>query len=618
MGLKRAAADPSEKQTTPATDRAREKNKKNAASEYQQLFKMGFISLEEVDMEEAQTILQSAPTASKPKGRKERNKERRLMKRGTVERKPESEASDHGAEKAKEVKEEFSAVLPGWKGWLDRLHPTLIRGLATAKFPQPTAIQGKVLTASMSDGQMSGRDILGCAPTGSGKTLAYLLPILHDLLCRSSSSSAATVSGLFALIIVPTRELAIQIEKHFKQIMRAEEAVRAVTLVGGLSQEKQERLLSYSPQIIIGTPGRLAELFASNVQLQDQLGRSLEYLVLDEADRLTESGHFKDLDTILDLFTNGLSPDTIDARKKRKTFLFSATLGQPIHGLKRRLKFNDPHPLTINAAGDATTGVSRASMANPTSLKHYRLACLEEDKLMYLAALLHHAGASSVAFRALVFVNSIALVKDLALALTLMGFAAGSLHAQMVQKQRLKSLERFTGLPQAVLVTSDVAARGLDIPAVSLVVHFHVPRTLDTFLHRSGRTARANREGNSVALVAPAESALFARLATKSQVSLHEAIPGMLAYDLAESYRKAATLARRIARQETQEGRKAREKSWEERAAEELGIDLDEAPKSKHRLHDDDDGPQAVKRIKLLEMTALKAQLSRLLPARRQ
>lgn len=585
--------------------------KADAVSEYQRFLKMGLISLEEVDAAEAQEIMQTAPTSGQPKSRKERNKERRRLKRGVGDadaddptRSPEEAACD----------EDFLTALPGWKPFFETLHPTLLRGLALAGFAQPTPIQSQVLSALRKpEGGKRGRDVLGCAPTGSGKTLAYLLPILNDLLQRPPSSPH--LRTLFALVVVPTRELALQIEKHFKQLVQTSGAVRAVTLVGGLSQEKQERLLSYSPPILIGTPGRLAETIAASEPLQTQLGSSLEYLVLDEADRLAETGHFKDLHTILDLIS-AAGKTNKESSRRRKTFLFSATLGKSVNALRRRIRFNDPHPITINAASKASEeAASTPAAANPTTLKHYRLTCLEEEKLMHLAALLHQARTSAAEGRALVFVNSIALVKDLAQSLVLLGFAAGSLHAQMVQKQRLKSLERFASLPHAVLVTSDVAARGLDISAVSLVVHYHVPRTLDTFLHRSGRTARANRVGSSVAIVSPAESTLFGRLASQGQMSLHEAVPDLLSLGLVESYRRAAVLAQQIAKAESQQNRQAREKSWEEKAAEALGVNLDEAPRSKRRMDDDDDHPQAVKRAKQSHLASLKAQLSQLLPA---
>ncbi|PJF16973.1 P-loop containing nucleoside triphosphate hydrolases superfamily protein isoform 2 [Paramicrosporidium saccamoebae] len=522
---------------------------KNAGSEYRTLSKMGFISLEEVDAEEAAILLSSTnrPTAYE-----------RPAKKPRCVVKVESEQVE----------------LLAWAEY--HLHPELLGGLHRAGFTTPTEVQKQVLSTVLSTGGER-RDVLGSAPTGSGKTLAFLLPILHNILSNPTETLAA-------LIVVPTRELALQIKEHLDKV--APPTIHSVTLVGGLSQEKQERLLGYAPHIIIGTPGRLAEVLSASTTLQTQLSQ-LQYLVLDEADRLCEKGHFKDLDTILELVHS-------KPNKARRTFLFSATLSPQVGALRKKLRFNDRKPTIIKVGN-----------ANPVSLEHYKLACLADDKLTWLCAILKQSGRG----RTLVFVNTIELVRDLASTLQLLGLPAGSLHAQMQQRQRLKSLDRFRAHSDAVLVTSDVAARGLDIPNVQMIVHFHVPKVADVFAHRSGRTARADSVGISIAMVAPHESSLFHKVS--ANISMHEYTKVSLSD--ADNYRKAAALAEKIRKMENKESKATRNKSWEEKAAEALGVDLDfGAVKSKNNIDDDGETEQA-KKNQQIQIQKLKSQLDEML-----
>ena len=554
----------------------RKSNEVSAASEYRSLCKLGFISLEEVGAEEAAQFLGDAGKTSAPKKAKT-------------------------AFQVTETKLETPVVeLPGWKDH-GELHPLLLQGLKEAGYTQPTPIQQRVLSVALKDEK---RDILGAAPTGSGKTLAFLLPILNSVL-KSFPESATRLS---ALIIVPTRELALQIKLHLEAACKFAPQVRSVVLVGGLSSEKQERLLGHSPNIIIGTPGRLAELFQSRESLQEALG-SLPFLVLDEADRLVESGHFKDLDTLFEMLSLRPNPH-------RRTFLFSATLEfksdggkrrSPVDQLRRKLAFNDKKPATISVGVASVAQEQRPqNVMSPTGLQHYQLACLVEDKDIYLYALLR--GQTG---RTLVFVNTIELVRGLAHLLGLLGLKCGSLHAQMQQRQRLKSLERFRSTPGAVLVTSDVAARGLDIPAVDCVVHYHVSKGVNVFVHRSGRTARANREGISVALVAPHEQALFGKAVNATRISLKQ---HPLADNSAEvgRYKRAVLLAQKVTKAEVRENKQARQKSWEEKAAEALGITIDEAPRSKHRTNDDGE-LEMCRRGEQQQLATMKAEIAHLL-----
>jgi ATP-dependent RNA helicase DDX24/MAK5 len=553
----------------------------DAASEYRSLCKMGFISLEEVDQVEAAQLLEAAGK--------------------TVTVPPVKKIRKSASFKITELQTEPVEVdLPGWKEYT-KLHPSLLQGLKEAGYLKPTPIQQQVLSVVLKDAK---RDVLGAAPTGSGKTLAFLLPILNEIL----NSSPESLEKLYALIIVPTRELALQIQQHLDIACKFAPQIHAVTLVGGLSQERQERLLGYSPNIIIGTPGRLAEIFQGHALLEEGLG-TLPYLVLDEADRLAETGHFKDLDILFEMLKSRPNPN-------QRTFLFSATLAlrtgkgkkSSVDLLRKKLVFNDKKPAILSVGVERTGSMASATStaASPVTLQHYQLPCLIEDKDIFLCALLR-----SQSGRTLVFVNTIELVRDLAHLLNLLGFKCGALHAQMQQRQRLKSLERFRNTPGAVLVTSDVAARGLDIPAVDCVIHYHVPKGVDIFVHRSGRTARANQSGCSVALVAPHEQALFSRAVNATHISLKDHPLASSTTEM-DRYRRAVSLAQKVTKLETRQNKEARQKSWEEKAADALGIIIDDGPKSKHRAHDDGD-TQIQSRQEQQNITSMKAEIAHIL-----
>ena len=551
----------------------------SAISEYKQFSKMGFISLEEIDVEEAKCILKAA------------KKEISVAVKSKTEKQVPENANafsvvQHIRNNDGVMMHDHCVNLPAWETF--NLPPCILRALSEANYHEPTSIQKNVLEKVKAN---PNNDILGSAPTGSGKTLAFLLPILmnHHL----NQSPSPNSNSLSSLIIVPTRELALQIKKELDLVTRfVDQPAHAVVLVGGLSQEKQERLLGYSPKILIGTPGRLAQVLCSNENLKGQLAQ-LNYLVLDEADRLVEQGHFKDLDLILEL----LKPNEM----KRKTFLFSATLAmksKAMEQLRKKLHLNKP----------LLCAVANSSSVNPATLQHFRLKCLVEQKTLYLYALWR-----SRPFRALVFVNSIELVRDLVAHLQLLSLPVYPLHAQMQQRQRLKNLDRFKNSINSLLITSDVAARGLDIPNVEVVIHYHVPKTLDTFLHRSGRTARASKVGSSIALVAPNEASLFNQFIDNCQASLKE-IDDL--HGVAESLRKAIVLAQKIHRIEATEQKKLRTKSWEQRTAEALGVDLEddfdkvEARKRKKTNFDDDGSVLQTKKQLTLYIASLKAQLS--------
>lgn len=444
--------------------------------------------------------------------------------------------------------------LPAWKKLQIRPHARICQALESLSFKTPTNIQAASLPASVPV-QGSGRDVVGIAQTGSGKTLAYALPVLHwlastttedrqmQLIEEVGTSIGHGIVRLSALILAPTRELALQVTKHIETFIAASSSeqsklwasVAAVT--GGISEEKQRRLLlghhGRGVDIIVATPGRLWDMCRTDDNLTRRI-KATRFLVVDEADRMIETGHFAEMDNILSLVRRAEQVDTSETAETfatarvrggasdMQTLIFSATLSKELqHNLKRAkrsnkrrhgagstlddlidaIDFRDEDPLVV----DLSTRTRIAS-----TVVEVKAECLAKDKDLYLYYfLLRYPG------RTLVFVNSIDGIRRLQPLLANLAMSVQPLHSQLQQKQRLKHLERFRAsrLPSinssAVLLATDVAARGLDIPAVDHVVHFQLPRSTDTYVHRSGRTARAGKTGVSLALIDPSEKRLW-------------------------------------------------------------------------------------------------------------
>lgn len=390
---------------------------------------------------------------------------------------------------------------------------------------------------------------MGAAETGSGKTLAFGLPILtgilkikekqtdnqaelsDDSLSESDEENEDENEGidrvkvvklnkefrkpLYGLILTPTRELAIQI-KNSLSIFTKYTGINMAVVVGGMAAVKQERLLSKHPEIVIATPGRLWELIQSGNPHLSQID-NIRFLAIDETDRMLEHGHFKELHNLLER----INLDN-DKRKTRQNFVFSATLTL-VHDLpkhlinKNKFKSKKIHNLTpeeklqkiVDMLGinnpkivDITKGTGTSS-----TLTECRISCPIEEKDYYVYYFLQkHPG------RTLIFCNSIGCVKRLSTLLALLNCHPLPLHASMQQRQRLKNLERFRDTENSILVATDVAARGLDIPCVDHVLHYQTPRTSESYVHRSGRTARASREGITILLMEPNEFKNYIKL----------------------------------------------------------------------------------------------------------
>ncbi|MBI4593632.1 MAG: DEAD/DEAH box helicase [Candidatus Rokubacteria bacterium] len=346
------------------------------------------------------------------------------------------------------------------------LHADLLRAVDALGFVVPTPIQKDAIPPAT-----EGRDVLACAMTGSGKTAAFLLPILQRLIDRPRGLTRA-------LVLAPTRELAAQIDEHRRLLARFTK-IGGAAVFGGVALGPQEAAFRRGADILIATPGRLLDHF------QHAYARltGLEVLVLDEADRMLDMGFLPDIRRILRAL-----PAT-----RRQTLLFSATLPPAITALAREL-LRDPVLINVERAAAPAVGVSHAA---------YPVA--PELKLPLLLELMRQPGVRNM----LVFTRTKHRANRLADGLVRRGVAAERIHGNRSQAQRTQALAAFKAGRCHVLVATDIAARGIDVTGLSHVVNFDVPNMPDDYIHRVGRTARAEAVGDAVTFVSPAEEADF-------------------------------------------------------------------------------------------------------------
>ncbi|EFO18351.2 hypothetical protein LOAG_10144 [Loa loa] len=391
--------------------------------------------------------------------------------------------------------------IPDMSGWINLyISNTVLKAIADMGFTEPMEIQRLVIPSAIRDRF----DIIGAAETGSGKTLAFGVPVVERLLANQSfAESSEQKKSIRALILAPTRELVMQIRNHIHALLKYT-SFKVASIVGGLSLQKQERILKYVPEIVIATPGRLLALMTSaeaDSCLSDW--SNLQCLVVDETDRMIEKGHFEDLQHILDIIRKNTS-------KKLQTFVFSATLTYTHPVLNKR---SDVSATKMSADEKISrlieiTGIRKekhkiiditGERGTAKAVVEARINCnnlLEKDtSLIYL--LNRYAG------RTLVFTNSVDASRRLHGILKQLEHKPVPLmlHAKMMQKKRLKNLEKFAIEENSVLLATDVAARGLDIRDVQHVIHYQVPKTAELYIHRCGRTARATKEGLAVLLI---------------------------------------------------------------------------------------------------------------------
>ncbi|KAI0225300.1 ATP-dependent RNA helicase, partial [Massospora cicadina] len=496
-----------------------------------------------------------------------------------------------------EAEDEFG-ILDGMGG-SDQFN-TDLQAIHKLGFQTPTPIQLEALPHALRY-----RDVIGCAETGSGKTLAFGLPLIHRLSALDLASPEH--DRLHGLILTPTRELAIQIADHLKAVSQFLKIKADRDSGRGMSIQKQERLFSRIPHIMIATPGRLWELMTQSDEYMDRV-RGVRYLVLDEADRMVERGHFKELEFILDHLDRPKAPNDPDEKglRRRQTLVFSATLDNCSKARNnKRLRgkepstiadsFKDPKPLRIDLSSKKLTS---------ENLVERRIDCVKEEKDLFLYFL-----TTRYPGRTLVFVNSIDTIRRLVPLLGLLGVAAFPLHAQMQQRQRLKNVDRFKALASCVLVASDVASRGLDIPGVEHIVHYQLPRTPDLYVHRSGRTARAQRPGISIMLCSPDERPLYS---ATCRALKRDTIPEFpLDPILVAKLSPRVALAREIDALQHRLNRESADRHWDIKTAELCDIELDD---DYYRSSDSDEGSRSsVTNLRRQKLAALKSELQALL-----
>ncbi|GAV53318.1 hypothetical protein ZYGR_0AI06020 [Zygosaccharomyces rouxii] len=349
------------------------------------------------------------------------------------------------------------------------LVPELIEACKNLNFDKPTPIQARAIPPAL-----EGRDIIGLAQTGSGKTAAFAIPILNRLW--------EDKQPYYACVLAPTRELAQQTKETFDSL-GALMGVRTTCIVGGMNMMDQARELMRKPHIIIATPGRLMD------HLENTKGfslRKLRFLVMDEADRLLDMEFGPVLDKILKVIpTQG-----------RTTYLFSATMTSKIDKLQRA-SLTEPVKCAVSNKYQTVDTLVQTLMVVPSGLKN-----------TYLIYLLNENIGKTV----IIFTRTKANAERLSALCNLLEFNATALHGDLNQNQRTGALDLFKAGKRSILVATDVAARGLDIPSVDIVINYDIPVDSKSYIHRVGRTARAGRSGKSISLVSQYDLELILRI----------------------------------------------------------------------------------------------------------
>ena len=358
------------------------------------------------------------------------------------------------------------------------LHPDLLQTATELGFTEPTPIQLAAIPLLL-----SGRDLIGQAQTGTGKTAAFGLPLLQRIIPRQK--------GVQALVLAPTRELAIQVAAAIGRYGQ-QRGITVLAVYGGQSYQQQIRSLRQGVEVIVGTPGRLLDLVK---QGSLDLG-TVQTVVLDEADEMLSMGFIEDIELILDRIPT-----------ERQTMLFSATISKRVQGLSVRYLRN---PETVSITPKQLTGAS-------IEQRYYLVN--QQDKVGALTRLFEMETIDS----ALIFVRTRLGTGDLANQLTSRGFAAEPLNGDLSQDARIQVLTRYRNGQVKVLVATDVAARGLDIDDISHVFNFDLPDDPEVYVHRVGRTGRAGREGIAISLLSPKDRWQLRRIEEYTRFKLKQA-----------------------------------------------------------------------------------------------
>lgn len=356
------------------------------------------------------------------------------------------------------------------------ISPVLNETLRKSGITKPTPIQVQSIPILLEN-----KDIIAQAQTGTGKTLAFLLPILEKLDPKKDY--------IQALIVTPTRELALQISAEVKKMAQALENINALAVYGGQDVEKQMRKLQGAKQIVIGTPGRLL----------DHLGRGtidlagVKMLVLDEADQMLHFGFLEDVERLI-----------TETSSKRQTMLFSATMPEQVKSLAKRYMTN-PQDIRIRGNHITLEEIKQIVVETTDRNKQAKLFSLIDQYRPYLA---------------IVFCRTKIRAKKLNEALLANGYDADELHGDLSQAKRQQVMKRFREAKFQILVATDVAARGLDVEGITHIFNYDIPHDVESYIHRIGRTGRAGDEGLAITLVSPRDQEHLAMIERKIKGTL--------------------------------------------------------------------------------------------------
>jgi ATP-dependent RNA helicase RhlE len=350
------------------------------------------------------------------------------------------------------------------------LRPEVLRAVAESGYTTPTPIQQQAIPIVM-----AGRDVMGGAQTGTGKTAGFALPILHRLAQHANTSPSPARHPVRALILAPTRELAIQVEQAIKEYGKYT-GVRSTCVFGGVDIKQQLPIVRAGVEILVATPGRLLDHVE---QKSVNLGQ-VEIFVLDEADRMLDMGFIPDIKRIMKL---------LPVTAMRQNLLWSATFSNEIKKLADEL-LNEPQLIEVARRNTAAETVAQSAYKVPGDAKR---------------ALLAHIVRSRNVWQVLCFVRTKHGASRLARQLEKDGLATSAIHGDKTQAARLEALAAFKEGKLQVLVATDVAARGLDIDDMPLVVNYELPHVPEDYIHRIGRTGRAGATGEAMSFVAPEE-----------------------------------------------------------------------------------------------------------------
>ncbi|KAF3357148.1 hypothetical protein VdG1_05948 [Verticillium dahliae VDG1] len=563
--------------------------------------------------EEAAKAAENGDTAeAKPKNKKDKRREKQEKKKEKLEQKIKAQPVKKDAalennvfstlEEAEDDAEDLD--MSEWMGL--NLSPATIATIRRLKFTKPTTIQSAAIPHIQ-----AGHDVIGKASTGSGKTLAFGIPIVDKWLEKNGeeqesameTDDAPEAKAPLALIISPTRELAHQIMNHIKDLcagLSKQPYVCSVT--GGLSVYKQQRQLAKA-DIVVGTPGRLWEVLSTNMTVMESF-KKIQYLVVDEADRILSEGHFKEAEEIFKALDRNVTEEDDEDEQTlspRQTLVFSATfhkgLQQKLAGkgkfglvseeesmeyLLKRLNFREEKPefVDVNPVSQMAEG-----------LKEGMIECGAMEKDLYLYALI----LLNPNRRSLVFTNSISTVRRLTPMLANLNLNALPLHSQMPQKARLRSVERFTSTKPgttSILIATDVAARGLDIPGIDQVIHYHVPRAADMYVHHE-------QAGKNKYLIRTVD----------------------VDRKLASRLKPRVDLAKKLADAVLAKEKGGKDDDWVKKAADELGVEYDSEELEKSgqwggRGSQRKKKQEAARGVSKAEMGVMRAQLRELLSKR--